>query len=143
MFKLANYVLLALLFLQLTFWPLCWTPLPSSSDKSLPLPHSSSSTLSSPALSFERFLFLRSLTRLPYNYQTFHANPIDPLPLSLSPLPSFFHSHSSRVYVIRPRLFPPPDDAVVSCCNYPPMYFPSFLRERFENISPRGKDKSV
>lgn len=141
MFKLANYVLLALLFLQLTFWPLCWTPLPSSSDKSLPPPHSSSSTLSSPALSFERFLFLRSLTRLPYNYQTFHANPIDPLPLSLSPLPSFFHS--SRVYVIQPRLFPPPDDAVVSCCNYPPMYFPSFLRERFENISPRGKDKSV
>lgn len=90
-FKLANYVLLALLFLQLTFWPLGFPlSLPSNSSRPVTSRFRHTVLLFCPVV---RAIPLpsQSLTRLPYNYQTFNANPIDPLvpllPPAIFPLP--------------------------------------------------------
>lgn len=56
-----------------------------------------------------------SLTRLPYNYQTFLANPIDPsLFLAIFPLPSILFS-TCHLRVIQANLFP--GRCLVSCFN--------------------------
>lgn len=119
-FKLANYVLLALLFLQLTFWPLGFPlSLPSNSSRPVTSRFRHTVLLFCPVV---RAIPLpsQSLTRLPYNYQTFNANPIDPL--VSSPPPRHFSTPIpllAAFIVIRPGLFPP--WCFVSCCNYHPL----------------------
>lgn len=90
-FKLANYVLLALLFLQLTFWPLGFPlSLPSNSSRPVTSRFRHTVLLFCPVVRAIP-LSSQSLTRLPYNYQTFNANPIDLLvpllPPAIFPLP--------------------------------------------------------